>query len=140
MPKLFVLFIVIGAALLAACGGGSAGNQVQSLTVTAQEFKFEPAQITVRVGQPVKLALKNTGTVVHDLTIAKIPLSGEAKASAAPAQHEMGHGAEPELHVAAEPGKSGTVEFTPSKLGNYQFICTVAGHLEAGMKGDLIVQ
>jgi uncharacterized cupredoxin-like copper-binding protein len=37
-------------------------------------------------------------------------------------------------------GQAGTLEFTPTKPGTYEFICTVPGHKEAGMVGALIVK
>jgi azurin len=41
----------------------------------------------------------------------------------------------------AGPGESVQVTFTvPSKPGKYPYICTFAGHYQAGMKGTLIVK
>ena len=41
----------------------------------------------------------------------------------------------------AGPGEMVQVAFTvPSKPGNYPFICTFAGHYQAGMKGTLVVK
>ena len=51
-----------------------------------------------------------------------------------------GMGTAPMLHVAVGIGSTGTLQFTPSTPGTYQFICTVAGHKEAGMVGTLIVK
>ena len=48
-------------------------------------------------------------------------------------------GDKPKLHVAAGAGGKGTLTFTPSKPGTYEFYCTVAGHKEAGMVGILTV-
>lgn len=46
---------------------------------------------------------------------------------------------EPELHVYAAPGDTATVTFTPTVPGEYQFLCTVPGHAQAGMVGTLVV-
>ena len=41
----------------------------------------------------------------------------------------------------AGPGEAVSVTFTvPAKPGSYPFICTFAGHYQAGMKGTLIVK
>jgi len=41
----------------------------------------------------------------------------------------------------AGPGETVQVVFTvPAKPGRYQFLCTFAGHYQAGMKGILIVK
>jgi uncharacterized cupredoxin-like copper-binding protein len=53
----------------------------------------------------------------------------------------MGEAAvEPVLHVAAEPGATNRLSFTPTKPGTYEFMCTVAGHKEAGMAGTMVVK
>ena len=38
-----------------------------------------------------------------------------------------------------KPGESGTSEFIPSEEGTYYYICTVPGHREQGMVGEIIV-
>jgi nitrite reductase (NO-forming) len=38
-----------------------------------------------------------------------------------------------------KPGESGTSEFIPSEAGTYYYICTVPGHREQGMVGEIIV-
>ncbi len=38
-----------------------------------------------------------------------------------------------------KPGMTGTSEFIPSKEGTYYYICTVPGHREQGMVGEIIV-
>jgi uncharacterized cupredoxin-like copper-binding protein len=52
--------------------------------------------------------------------------------------------ADDEPHVywegEVEAGESGTFTFTaPSEAGDYQLVCGVAGHVEAGMVGTLTV-
>jgi uncharacterized cupredoxin-like copper-binding protein len=69
----------------------------------------------------------------------EFPMEGEAEEIGG-MDHDMGEGSEePELHVAAGPGQSATLDFTPSKPGTYEFWCTVPGHKEAGMRGTLVV-
>ncbi len=38
-----------------------------------------------------------------------------------------------------KPGESGTSEFVPAEEGTYYYICTVPGHREQGMVGEIIV-
>ena len=128
--------------LLAACGQSQPAATVpQTLSVAAKEFAFAPAVLTVKAGQPVTISLQNTGAVEHDWSVREIEISGEAKSSGdAPSGHMMGGmGDEPKLHVAAGIGGKGTLTFTPSKPGTYEYYCTVAGHKEAGMVGTLTV-
>jgi uncharacterized cupredoxin-like copper-binding protein len=136
------LLAVVLTLLLAACGQSqSATSAPQALAVAAKEFAFVPAALSVQAGQPVTVSLQNTGAVEHDWSIREIEISGEAKSSGdASSDHMMGGmGDEPKLHVAAGTGGKGTLTFTPSKPGTYEYYCTVAGHKEAGMVGTLTV-
>ena len=123
--------------ILAACGGGaSSSTESKTITLTMNEFQFQPAQITVNVGQPITLVLKNTGTVLHDFvsTDAMVEVMAEHGA-----MHDMG-GMETAMHAAIEAGQQSTLEFKATQAGTYTFYCTIAGHKEAGMTGKLIVK
>ena len=136
-----VSFALIIATALAACGSTSAApTPAQSFGVTAKEFAFAPAQLTVASGQPVELNLQNTGAVEHDWSVREIDLAGKPIATETTSGGHASdmHGA-PKLHVAASAGGQGKLTFTPSKAGTYEFYCSVAGHKEAGMTGMLTV-
>lgn len=121
--RTIVLFAAVAvlAVALSACGGGASsggGTSAVNVTVTASEFKFDPATINAAPGQTINLTLKNTGSVDHTFVFA-------------PSNFKM--------TVAA--GKSDTKTFTaPTAPGTYDFTCDVAGHKEAGMAGKLIVK
>jgi uncharacterized cupredoxin-like copper-binding protein len=136
------ILAVVFTLLLAACGQSqSTVSAAQALAVAAKEFAFEPAALAAKAGQPVTISLQNTGAVEHDWSIREIEISGEATNSGdATTGHTMGGmGDEPKLHVAAGTGGKGTLTFTPSKPGTYEYYCSVAGHKEAGMVGTLTV-
>jgi len=105
--------------LVAACSGGGASSGGGN-SVTMSEYKFDPPSLTVRAGQPVTINLRNTGTLVHDYVVQGMP--------------------GPEVKGEVQPGRSGTVSFTPSQAGTYRVICAQAGHEASGMVGQLIVQ
>jgi len=129
--------ILAGTWLLAACASQPKAVEV---IVQAGEFKFEPASIEVTAGTPVRLTLQNTGSVEHDFSVVEIPMVQSAAASTPMAGHDMGGMQDvPQLHVAAAIGTAATVEFTPTKAGSYDYLCTVPGHKEAGMVGVLVV-
>ena len=136
------ILAVVFTLLLAACGQSQpAASAPQTFAVAAKEFAFAPTGLTVKAGQPVTIDLQNQGAVEHDWSVREIEISGEAKSSGdTPSGHMMGDtGDEPKLHVAAGIGGKGTLTFTPSKPGTYEYYCTVAGHKEAGMVGTLTV-
>ncbi len=116
-----VAALLVAAMVLTACGGSSAGSGggggTQNVTVTATEFKFDPATITVKTGDKVTLTLVNKGTVDH--TYVQPDLNINLKAAA---------------------GQSASTTFTATKAGSYPVVCDVPGHKEAGMTGTIVVQ
>jgi len=122
---------------LVACSGTAASSiEPKTITLTMNEFQFQPAQITVNVGQPIKLVMKNTGTVLHDFVSRDAMVEVMAEHGA---EHDMG-GMPTAMHAAIEAGQQSTLEFKATQAGTYTFYCTVAGHKEAGMQGTLIVK
>ncbi|MCJ7513886.1 MAG: plastocyanin/azurin family copper-binding protein, partial [Anaerolineales bacterium] len=93
-------------------------------------------------GAPVELTFINEDALEHDFSILEIPVESVSEADPMSAEHEMQMGAEvkPVLHVAAEPGATNHLSFTPTKSGTYEFFCTVAGHKDAGMVGTMVVK
>ena len=133
--------------LLAACGGATAptaGRAATTANVSATEFSFAPQNITARLGQPITIVLKNDGQLEHDWTVMQLEAE-DVRTS--PEAEGGGHAAGglntatmPEVHVAAGVGQTASLTFTPKEAGSYEFICTVAGHKEAGMRGTLRVE
>ena len=139
MERSRVMILVVLAIALTACGGPQ--STVKEVSLDAQDITFSADTLEVTAGQPVKLTLNNTGALEHDFSIIEIPLAKSAEQSDPMGGHDMsGLAVEPELHVAASPGDSATIEFTPTKAGTYEFFCTTAGHKEAGMIGTLVVK
>lgn len=135
-----LFLLIFPLTLLVGCQGSPPPAAPKEMTVEGAEFKFTPDQIEVSVGQPVKLTFKNLGALEHDFSVIEIPLV--INADTEPAAGHLSHAmlVQPELHVAAGGGQTMTLEFTPTEPGRYEFICTVAGHKEAGMKGLLVVK
>jgi uncharacterized cupredoxin-like copper-binding protein len=137
MKKLSGLIAVLAvAAVVAGCGGTGSSGPAKSVALTAKDMAFAAKEVTVENGKAVKLVFNNQDGQLHDFSVDKIPVkvSEDHKDG-----HDMG-GAKPDLHVSAEAGKTGEVEFTPTKAGTYTFYCTVPGHKDAGMVGSLIVK
>lgn len=126
-PSRLVLPAVAGlSAALTACSGGAGATPVGSppslapgtVAVTASEMKFEPSTLTVKAGE-VTFAVTNGGTIEHEFEIFK----GDAVVDEVEA---LVPGVTLPLVVTLEPG-------------DYTYVCKLAGHEEAGMRGALTV-
>ena len=132
-----IFFVFIGAIWLMGCSTSS--QPATEITLEAKDLAYEPLSITVPVSQPVTLKIKNNGQVEHDFVIQKINVTNVVKQdSGMDMSHDMDD-EEYDLHISVLPGESSTITFTPTLAGTYQYFCTVAGHKEAGMVGELIV-
>jgi len=115
-------FILILA--LSACGGSETSVQmdVSTISITSgldgDEFAFAPSVIEIKTGESTRIVFDNQGTIAHDFEI-------------------------PDLEIVIETtnaGNKGEITFVaPSMAGSYDFICSIPGHKEAGMVGQLIV-
>jgi len=94
-----LLFLIAGSHAFAPKAAAEAAPQ--HVAVTAKRFNFEPAEITVKKGQPVDLVLKSAD-VPHGLRFR-------------------------ELNVDLRVGKGGTAEahFTPNQTGTFVGHCSV---------------
>lgn len=129
---LFLFFILfISNLLLIACGGEESAT---TLKVDMVEFMFEPKTFTVPAGEEITLELVNKGALEHDFVILKKGVTAEGNFDHSARQDDILF--EARLH----PGKSGAFTFTIAEAGEYQVICSIPGHLVAGMAGKLIVK
>jgi uncharacterized cupredoxin-like copper-binding protein len=109
---------LLGAALPAATGASTPTATTAASTtdsVKATEFKYALSKTKVSRGT-VTFKIKNAGHLKHDFKI---------------------HGKKSKL---LSPGSSTTLKVGFSKAGRYTYLCTVAGHAAAGMKGKLTVK
>jgi len=117
--NLFVGVVVIVMSLvLVACGGGDTSSpKGVSVTLKAQDIKFDLKEIKAKVNQPVNITFINEGTIEHTFVVVDLGVK-----------------------ETVLPGQKKVVTFTPNKTGTFKFICDVLGHPEAGMVGQLIVE
>lgn len=142
--RVVVLVLPLLALVLSACGGGasaSSGSAVTQVTVEAKEFQLSPSRIEAKVGQKIRINFSNKGTVQHDFSVMEFPAKEMKSQSIGSHDMDTGHSQqEPQLHVTAPGGKSGWVEFIPTKAGTYDVWCTSPGHKDAGMRAQLVVK
>lgn len=85
-------------------------------------FRFEPKRVEVQAGVPTRIEIENVGVVEHSFVV-KTP-DGE---------RDWVH-----LHVA--PGSTEAATYQLDTAGTYRVVCTIPGHSESGMTGELLVQ
>src|SRR5437868_1764568 len=95
MPYLAIPLLLLAVMAVTACDNKSGGGG--GLQVTASEFKYEPANLTAKVGQATTVSLKNSGTQAHDWVVQGMDT--------------------PVSLNAVQPGQTGNVTFTPTKAG-----------------------
>lgn len=136
LRRIFFTFVL--AILLTGCAGVS--QPATEIIVEATDFSYDPVSITIPTDQPVTLTLQNMGKVEHDFVIDKINVTDvEASDTGPAAHHQMGDAPEYDLHFFARAGETETLQFTALEPGTYEIFCSIEGHKEAGMIGELIV-
>jgi uncharacterized cupredoxin-like copper-binding protein len=135
----FAALFAIGAAFavpIAGCGGsddddstsnaatppatsGAAAGGGGTVDLSATDFKFTPADPTVKSGE-VTFNLKNDGQETHSLEIEDV------------------NGSDQELEGDVSPGGDGTLKVNLPP-GKYEFYCPVDDHKEMGMEGEITV-
>lgn len=156
------LTLLAGALLLAGCGkkddaassgAAASASAVATLELTANDsMKFNVTRFEVKAGQDVKVILTNIGSMPkvamgHNFVLLQ-------KAADIEAFDKAAIGAVATEHIPANmkdqiiahtkllgPKQSDEITFkAPTEPGEYTFICSFPAHLQAGMKGVLVVK
>ncbi len=106
----------------------------RDIIIEVEDMKYSLTEIVLEKGQQVNLILNNQDIVEHDIEV-EIPIVNEDS------QIEHRHSGENNLiHLHAKSKDTQKINFTPTEIGAFQFICTVPGHKESGMVGKIIVK
>jgi uncharacterized cupredoxin-like copper-binding protein len=125
--------------LLTACGS-KPSLAANDITVEMADFSYNPSSITIPVGEPVIFTLKNIGNIEHDFVVEKIDATTKIiEDTGSDAHHAHGEEQNYDLHVSANAGDASVIQLTVSEPGTYRVFCSVEGHEEAGMIGELVV-
>lgn len=109
-------------------------NASQVITIQAKNMKYSITEIFIEKNQPVTFVLENVDNIEHDIEM-KIPTMNS--------DNETKHNNGPDenvIHLHSAPKNTQLLSFTPNVSGVYEFICTVPGHKEFGMIGQVIVK
>jgi uncharacterized cupredoxin-like copper-binding protein len=98
---------------------------------------YKPDRIEVKRGEQVKLVLRNTGQVDHELLIDSFENNARHKKEMEKSpemEHDEPNGAR------VKPGGNAGILWRFTKRGTFEFACLIPGHYETGMKGTVIVK
>lgn len=120
---------------------GQAGDPAKvsrTIEVTmADNMRFTPDQIKVKVGETIRFFVKNTGKIPHEMVIGSM---SELKEHAEMMRKMPGmQHAEPNM-ITLKPDQRGGIVWQFDKPGTVDFACLVPGHMEAGMVGKMMVE
>ena len=145
------LILVFASALLPSARVAADPPRVMEIVAT-DDMKYSVNTLTARPGETIKIRLVVKGVIpkiamAHNVVVLK-PGTDIVKLLADGAPHRATDFIPPAMTanviaktVLTGPGEIGQVTFVvPAKPGRYPFICTFAGHYQAGMKGTLIVK
>lgn len=99
-------------------------------------MRFTPASIDVKAGETVRLNVRNSGKIRHELVLGT---DADLQAHYAMMMKDPGMRHEEANAVSLEAGKRGEVVWRFDKAGTVSFGCLEPGHYGAGMKGSVSV-
>jgi azurin len=164
MKKVLIVAMVAASIFTVACNGGSntkegpkespkeektsqPSNLSNTVELTANDqLKFDKIELHVKANEPVKLSLKNVGTMpkesmAHNFVLLKdgTDLAGFAAQAVSAPEHIPANDPAIIAHTKLlGPGESDTIEFTVP-AGSYTYICSFPGHYMT-MTGALIAE
>lgn len=117
-------------------GDAKAARRTIRMTM-ADDMRFTPDRIEVKLGETVRIVVKNAGRMQHEFVLGT---RKELEEHAALMRKFPGmvHDEPYMAHVA--PGKSVALVWAFNRAGDFDFACLVPGHYEAGMKGAITVK
>lgn len=116
---------------------GEAKAATRTITLNMSDnMRFTPDRIEVKEGETVRLRVKNSGKIMHELVLGT-PKELAAHSAMMLKNPGMEHDEPYMTHVA--PGKTGEIVWTFNRAGEFEFACLIAGHYQAGMVGKVRV-
>ena len=97
--------------------GQTAESGVKTIEIEAGSFYYKPNEIRVKKGEKVKVVIKSV-SMMHDFVVEGLDVKS----------------------AIVKSGETGSVEFTASKAGTFEFYCSVGQHRQNGQVGTLIVE
>ena len=114
----------------------SASAAAQRIEVKLTDaLRMEPAEVTVKAGQPVTFVVMNTGAIDHEFYLGDEAMQAEQEKMMQAGQmaHDTADG------VSVKPGETKELTYTFKTAGTTVAGCHVTGHYAGGMKVTITV-
>ena len=138
MVGVVAVVIVLGAAAAALAGGGggpaSTTSPPTSVEIVIRYSKFEPALITVPVGVPVTITLRNEDPIDHEWIVGDAAIHAVHRVGTEPLHPER------PTEVVIPAMESRTTVVTFQQAGSLAFICHLPAHEAYGMVGTVTIR
>lgn len=116
---------------------GSAATATRTIEISmGDNMRFQPEKLEIKQGEVIRFKLKNTGKVPHEMVLGTADEIQEHADMMKKMPNMQHHDAN---MVRLQPGESGEIIWNFDLAGDFQFVCLMPGHREAGMKGDIHV-
>jgi uncharacterized cupredoxin-like copper-binding protein len=116
---------------------GDAKGAKRTIEITMSDnMRFTPDRIEVKQGETVKLVVKNSGRILHEMVIGT---KTELDEHAAMMMKFPGMEHDEPYMTHVKPGATGEIVWTFNRPGEFDFACLIAGHYQAGMVGKIVV-
>lgn len=113
--------------------------RMEDLSIEMHDYGYRPRELRLRVGQPYRLRLFNTGAVSHYFTAPEFLASVATRKAEVPRQAEVKAAYFTAFEVHGR-GGSLDVYFVPLVKGTYRAHCHIKDHLPLGIEGILVVE
>lgn len=116
---------------------GDAADVSRTIEVSMQDtMRFTPELLDIKVGETIRFVAKNDGKVLHEFVLGTSTTNDEHAAMMVKFPG-MVHDEPYMTHV--DPNDTGEIIWTFNRAGKFDFACLIAGHYQAGMRGDIVV-
>jgi hypothetical protein len=128
--RLLAACVATSAFLLGGCGGDHPYRTDRPiLRIALDEYRIVPQDIVARPGR-IKIVVRNTGRLTHNLVIQRPPKKVDDKPVEVP-------GARVKSMQPGEVAQPIKVSLAP---GEYRLVCTIANHDDLGQYGRLVIE
>ena len=128
--RLAAALLATSAIALGGCGGGETFSTDRPiLRLSVDEYRIVPQDIVARPGR-IKIVVRNTGRLTHNLVIQVPPKDVDDKPEEVPGARVK----------SMQPGEAAQPIKVTLAPGEYRLVCTIANHDDLGQYGKLVVE